>query len=515
MDYGVLDPDTSAGITGDLALAALDALPDHLAVLDESSTIIYTNAAWRRFARNNGWLDQGAGIGWNYLAICDAAAADGFPEAAAAANWLRMLTSYSRNGSADRDDVATLFTEDRPGELYPCHSPVEQRWFRVSFSRLPAAGSARVLVRHDNVTAQQLADAAEEQARASAALAERQYRQVFLAGGDPVIVTDAAGRILDANPAACNACSIPLPLLRDRQVVSLVNPAQDGGPTVASILTSNEIDLDEGWRGELHLRSAMGNDVPVEAVVTSVASRGSKLIIWVMRDLSAMRELAQMQRDFVGLVSHELKGPLTGIKGFAQLMSRRERYNPVWVDAMLEQSRALERLIDDLMDATRAETGQLRIDPTRVDLKSFLESLVTQVRLTTDQHTISLSLPDAPVVAEVDPARLNQVVLNLMTNAVKYSPDGGAVDVGLETGNGLVSITIRDSGVGIAPELLPRLFDRFYRVPGQIRDRVAGLGLGLYLCKAIVDAHGGAILVSSTVGGGSTFTVQLPLRYSE
>ncbi len=495
-------------LTEDIAWAALDAVPDHLSVLDEMGTTVFVNAAWRRFARDNGWAEPNPGLGWNYLAVCEAAAADGIAEAGRVAAELRELLS---------NPVATACSEDMPhesgshGELYPCHSPVEQRWFRVSIHRLDVPGPLRVLVRHDNVTAQQLAAVAEAQARASAALAERQYRQIFVAGGDPVFITDDTGIILDANPSACLACAMPLPILHGRRLDDLLDPSESTVFDARQVLAESAIDSTDGWRGELRLRSSTGDVVPIEAVVTTVASGDGRLVIWVMRDMSTQHKVAQMQRDFVGLVSHELKGPLTGLKGFAQLLARRERYNPKWVEAILEQSRNLDRLIDDLLDATRAETGQLRVTRERVDLSSLVHGVVEQVSMSADQHELAVFLPDDPVIGSFDPARINQVMLNLLTNAMKYSPDGGRIDVRLEMRDGIVSIGVSDQGVGIAPDLLPQLFDRYYRVPGQVRDRVAGLGIGLYLSQAIAEAHGGTIAVSSELGSGSTFTVQMPI----
>ena len=174
----------------------------------------------------------------------------------------------------------------------------------------------------------------------------------------------------------------------------------------------------------------------------------------------------------------------------------------------------MEILVNDLLDTSLITTGMFALHPTRCDVVELCQSLIQEFLASTIQTpTISFAGPDKAVEAEIDVDRVSQVILNLFANALKYSPEGAPITIKVESAEKECGIAIRDVGVGIPPELLPHIFERFYRVPG-IQTQTGsgiGLGLGLYISHKIVERHGGRIDVHSIPGAGSTFTIVLPL----
>jgi signal transduction histidine kinase len=180
-----------------------------------------------------------------------------------------------------------------------------------------------------------------------------------------------------------------------------------------------------------------------------------------------------------------------------------------------EQTVLMARMIDDLLDVARIEAGRpLELHREPCDLGTLIQKSAADVQRTTDQHRLRVSADEGPIVGSVDAARIERVVLNLLTNAVKYSPAGGDVEltVRAEHGSGSWAILeVRDGGIGIPEEDLPRIFERFYRA-SNVGDQLRGTGLGLAGARQIVEQHGGEIGVSSEPGAGTTFTVRLPLE---
>ena len=215
------------------------------------------------------------------------------------------------------------------------------------------------------------------------------------------------------------------------------------------------------------------------------------------------------QRDFMMLVGHELRSPLTAIVGYAQLMQRRRAYDEQALTAILAQARQIDRLVGDLLDSSRLETGQLQLEPSQTDLVAVARAAMQQAQLTSPFHVVRLESPAGPLDGWWDRGRLAQVFANLLGNAVKYSPAGGEVLVGIEDLGTAVGVSVEDQGVGIASAALPHLFERFYRAPATAGE-VPGLGLGLHVTKALVEAHGGSMQVESLLGRGSVFTFTLP-----
>jgi two-component system, sensor histidine kinase and response regulator len=222
--------------------------------------------------------------------------------------------------------------------------------------------------------------------------------------------------------------------------------------------------------------------------------------------------------EFLSIASHELKTPLSSLKGMTQLLRRRlERAGSSEASSLasIERSiRRMELLVNDLLDTSLITTGMFVLHPSRCDLVTLCQRLIEEFMAGTLQAPmVTLEKPDEPIEVEIDVERVSQVILNLLANAQKYSPEGAPITMKLERNGDMCSISVSDRGVGIPPEVLSHIFERFYRVPGiepQRGSRV-GLGLGLYISHKIVECHGGTIDVQSNPGSGSTFSITLPL----
>ena len=216
-----------------------------------------------------------------------------------------------------------------------------------------------------------------------------------------------------------------------------------------------------------------------------------------------------LQGDFVAIVGHEIRNLLHVILTSVEVAHRTEQLEVFRVERILRQSRQLERLIADLLDGYQIDSGQLRLRRGRSDLIAVLRACVEEAAGLSPAHDIFVDAPDGRLDGVWDTDRLAQVIRNLLSNAIKYSPRGGRVLVKLEASDRLVEVSIIDHGVGIPPDALPRVFDRFYRAPGTA-GHVRGMGVGLHLCKQLIEAHGGTISVASQPDRGTTIRFQLP-----
>jgi two-component system sensor histidine kinase VicK len=208
------------------------------------------------------------------------------------------------------------------------------------------------------------------------------------------------------------------------------------------------------------------------------------------------------------MVSHDLRSPLTVIRASAQLLQRRGEYREATVETILEYADRMARLIDDLADLVRLDEGHLPLQREPLDLVALARQCAAAAEKQSARHAVRIEEPDTAICGAWDRVRLGQVVENLLGNALKHGAEQGEVVVRVEEREGEALLSVRDAGPGIDPEHVPHLFDRFYRAS----DRSPGLGLGLYISRILVEAHGGRIWVESQPGQGSTFTIALPLN---
>ena len=232
-----------------------------------------------------------------------------------------------------------------------------------------------------------------------------------------------------------------------------------------------------------------------------------------------LRELDRMKSEFLSTAAHELRTPLTSILGFSEILLKKklneERRNR-FLKIINEESAGLAGLINDLLDVSRIESGRgFRIKKAPTDVKDIILENIDLFKSQTDKHTFEVNLsPDLPKI-ELDKSKIDQVMENLISNALKFSPEGGEVNITLKKADRLVKISVSDTGMGIPKKDLPHIFEKFYRAENASMQAIGGTGLGLGIVKYIIESHGGKISVESEVGKGSTFSFTLPIRTSK
>jgi signal transduction histidine kinase len=242
---------------------------------------------------------------------------------------------------------------------------------------------------------------------------------------------------------------------------------------------------------------------------------GRNQLVERIASLEAKRQLDSLQDGFIAMVSHELLTPLGFIKGYATTLLRQDiqwddQTRREFLTIIDEEADRLRELIDNLMDSSRLQAGTLRMSFQPIKLDVFLRDITLRATSRNDQQTVQLKINASGIQVMADPARLAQIFDNLLSNAAKYAPDS-PVTISLERTSNRARIAVRDQGPGIDPEHLEHLFKRFYRVPGSSTS-VRGTGLGLYICKKIIQAHQGDITVESTLGKGTSFYIYLPIE---
>jgi signal transduction histidine kinase len=316
-------------------------------------------------------------------------------------------------------------------------------------------------------------------------------RAVFYAIADGVLLTDPFGRVTAIN----------------RALESLTGwtEAEARGRPYADVLPVT---------GE-QLLTRYGRKVPVAVSSAPILDPGGRVVggVDVIRDVSREREIDEVKSALISTVSHELRTPLTLIHGFAELLVLRdmpvERQRSA-AEEILEASRRLARLIDDLLSVSRMESGRLVLDPRPLDLAAVVERMLSPFRAMATRHTLRAKLPGSLPVVWGDPDKVEQILTNLVGNAIKYSPEGGEVLVTVEHNEDSVQVSVRDQGIGMSPRDMGQLFEKFYRVDRDEVRRAGGTGLGLYITKRLVEMHGGRLWAESWPGVGSVFRFTLP-----
>jgi two-component system phosphate regulon sensor histidine kinase PhoR len=256
-------------------------------------------------------------------------------------------------------------------------------------------------------------------------------------------------------------------------------------------------------------------NIKSSAIIDAGGQRIGTLL--VMTDVTRLRRLENMRRDFVANVSHEIKTPLTAIKGYVETLHNREVDSPEdtsrFLGIIIKHVNRLESIVEDLLSLSRIERDNFReaLNLTSARLGEIFQTAIQVCQKSAEKKGIDIQVQSGEdLYANVDATLLEQAILNLLDNAVKYSEGGSRVEINAENHNGMIAIHIRDYGCGIAKRNLSRLFERFYRVDKARSRQLGGTGLGLAIVKHIVQAHDGEITVDSRLGGGSTFTIHLP-----
>jgi signal transduction histidine kinase len=277
----------------------------------------------------------------------------------------------------------------------------------------------------------------------------------------------------------------------------------------------------------VHRRTAGAFAPEVIGLVRTFATQSALAIqnAQLFREIDAKsRQLEVASRhksEFLANMSHELRTPLNAIIGFSEVLAERmfgdiNDKQAEYLADILESGRHLLSLINDILDLSKIEAGRMELDVTHFDLYAAIENTLILVRERAQRHAIALrhDLDERLGMIRADERKLKQVLLNLLSNALKFTPDGGHIDVRARLHDGVVEIGVSDTGVGIAPEDQATVFEEFRQV-GAAAKKVEGTGLGLAISRKIIELHGGTIRVDSHLGSGSTFTITLPLARTD
>lgn len=347
---------------------------------------------------------------------------------------------------------------------------------------------------------------------------------LLLASADGIVVVDASRRVERVNPALQQILGYKEGEWAGKSCWEIFGCKRDGQQACGHkcpferVFESGETLRDITFQA----RRQGGPDIWISGAYAQVTDlEGNRTFgIGSLRDITRAKEIEQLQHDFVSIVSHELRGPLTAIKGFVQtLLLKSDRLPPETVTEFLstinEQADRLNQLVEDLLNVSRIETRRLSIRPAEFDLEAMTRKLLNQFSSKWGGREIVIEADlDLPLV-NADEKKIDEVMVNLIDNAVKYSPAGGAVRVNMRRVEDGVEVSVEDSGIGIAPEDATKLFERFQRIASPETRDIGGTGLGLYIVKNLIEAHGGRIFVTSAPGVGSTFTFFLPGKISE
>lgn len=342
---------------------------------------------------------------------------------------------------------------------------------------------------------------------------QQRVTQIIDALGIALVVVTAGGRILQMNDAyralygrdrfgaALPSASVEYDARRGAALPPLRT-------TLARAAVGEELRDERVWLfdGEGHWRA-----LAVTTQGMAPAPEGERITLVVIDDVTAALEAAEERRALAAIVSHELRNPLTAIIGHVDLLREREDL-PGRVPAQLEIIASAGERMQDLVTSMQSQTGKVLQEPFEpVDLRAVVEASAASFAPVIAASAQQLEVGgDERLVISGDAFRLRQVLDNLVGNAVKYTPSGGRIDVRLETADGCAEVTVTDTGIGIAEDEIPRLFEPYFRTDRAVRGGISGTGLGMGIARDIVVAHGGEILVASEVGVGTTVTVRFP-----
>ncbi len=338
---------------------------------------------------------------------------------------------------------------------------------------------------------------------------QAQAARVIGSIADGVVLVDDAGIVQLWNPAAAAITGLEC----DAVVGRPLREAIPGWSAVADSL---------GAASDPASSSARATTVPIEVagreVWLSIRAVGfAEGTVYAFHDLTEERRLEQLKADFIATVSHELRTPLAAVHGAAKTLLRDDvdlghEVSRQLLDLVSEQSDRLARMVEDILLASRLESPELELATEHVDVGELAAEAIAGVRVQADER-LALELNVTPSLSPVaaDRDKLRQVLVNLVANAVKYSPAGGRIEVEAWDDDEHVRIVVRDQGLGIAPSEQGRIFEKFYRADANMTRGVSGSGLGLYITRELVHRMGGSISVESEPGKGSTFLVTLPV----
>jgi PAS domain S-box-containing protein len=350
---------------------------------------------------------------------------------------------------------------------------------------------------------------------------ERETNEALFQGAaDAIVVVDKRLRIVRFNDAMETLCGQEKRrVLGGQASVVLHLESTDGTPLEGDTYPLSAVLADGLPRTiEVLVVDANGERHCVSGTFSPIKNPDddeTTMVLAILRDITQQKEIEQMQRDFVSIVSHELRAPLTAIKGFAKtLVVKDDELSPAtrreFLSTVNEQAERLARLVDDLLQVSRIDAKRVRVEWTEVDIDAVIHDLMNQFHSKWGSRRVIVDTAEGVPYLRADRSKLEEILINLVDNAIKYSPPGTPVRVAARIVGDDVEISIQDRGFGIAPEDAAQLFQKFQRITTPATRDIGGTGLGLYIVKGLVEAHGGRVWVESVPGAGSTCVFTMP-----
>jgi PAS domain S-box-containing protein len=353
---------------------------------------------------------------------------------------------------------------------------------------------------------------------------EIRYRRLFETAKDGILILDThTGRITDANPFMSELLGYSHEQFLDKELWE-IGLFSDKSANEAAVRTLQQ----DGYIRYEHLPLETNHQLPVEVEIVANAyqqnqksnirdiTQRSRLEKQLQEQTLALADLHRRKDEFLAMLGHELRNPLAPISNAVHLLRLQKNEDKLQHQARTiieRQVVQLTRLVDDLLEVSRISTGKINLQPQRIALNGVVECAVETARplLNQRKHELTVSPSPQPIWLYADAARLEQVVVNLLTNAAKYTADGGYIVLTVEQQGDEAVLRVRDTGIGISPELLPRIFDLFTQAERSLDRAQGGLGIGLCLVQRLVEMHGGKVEAYSVLGHGSEFVVRLPV----
>ncbi|MBN1392925.1 MAG: PAS domain-containing protein [Sedimentisphaerales bacterium] len=341
---------------------------------------------------------------------------------------------------------------------------------------------------------------------------------------DAVIVIDEFDKLLIANEAASKLFGFDHISSRHKPVSELISREKAGNNEFVSFLCQSRQSKSRHIRREINITNETETKT-FDCIVSCIYDEAGRItgMVAVLHDVTREKEISQMKNDFVSRVSHELKTPLASISAYSEMLAdgeaNDEKTRKEFYSVIQDQAKRLNRLIEDILNISRIESGLIKVDKKPVSLTILIEEQLQMIRNYAEEKNITV-IGQKPIVFDqvyADKDMISEVVINLLSNAVKYTPRGGSIKIEMEVDEnaGKARVRITDTGIGIPENEIEHIFDKFYRI-GANKKQAEGTGLGLNLVKQIVEkVHNGRVFVKSKPGEGSTFGFELPLAAAE
>lgn len=332
-----------------------------------------------------------------------------------------------------------------------------------------------------------------------------------------LIFTDSQRHITNANRKFLKMLGYKLSEIKEKNLdlVSVVPVTyhQQKSDTIKKILKY-------GYGGPIEIEIAHKNGTLVPVLLSGIiVDPEEKSFLFIFVDLTEQKKLERKKDEFISIASHEIKTPLTIIKGYLQLLNQKSAVNnykdfPKYMSVLTREVNKLTDLLNVMLDISRIETNKFKLNIKEFDIVDHVKKSILAVNPILKGRTVKFESTISDKLIEADPNRINQVTMNLLTNAIKHSPSKGKIIVRIEDENDEVKISVQDFGKGIHPEKLDKIFTKFFQID-KAKGNIEGLGLGLFISKEIVKAHHGQIDVDSEFGKGATFNFTLPVKQGE